>query len=298
MLHTENEILTRINEDLEKRMDRADAYNARLWDAMRYSLMAGGKRIRPVMLVLTGLSLGAEEEDLYPFAEALEMIHTYSLIHDDLPAMDDDDFRRGKLTCHKMFGEAAAILAGDGLLTLAFETMGKAMEAGCRSQGGLMGQAKAMSYMAACAGPSGMVAGQIADLEGEGRRVGLEELTYTEGNKTSRLLMASLVCASFIAGAEEDCVKALMEAGDLLGQAFQIEDDILDVTGDPEKMGKPAGSDARSEKSTFVSLYGLEEAKKKAKLLTQKTVEKLEVLPGSYGQMVRDKALGMVNRTF
>ena len=288
-----------IEQELDLRMHQADRYNRTVWEAMQYSLMAGGKRIRPVLLLWTGLSLGAAEQDLLPFAQSLEMIHTYSLIHDDLPAMDNDDYRRGRLTNHKVYGEAAAILAGDGLLNLAFETMGEAM---CHMAGQVDGShrlqnmAKANAFMARCAGPSGMIAGQIADLASEGRQIDIEELTYIEYNKTSQLLMAALVCGGLLAGADDAIIEKLQKAGGALGKAFQIWDDVLDVEGSLEELGKAPSSDAANEKATFVSCYGLEKAKEEAARLTDEALENLQILPGEYGEAVRRMTADLIKR--
>ena len=288
-----------IEQELDLRMQQADQYNRTVWEAMQYSLMAGGKRIRPVLLLWTGLSLGADEQDLLPFAQSLEMIHTYSLIHDDLPAMDNDDYRRGRLTNHKVYGEAAAILAGDGLLNLAFETMGEAM---CHMAGQVDGShrlqnmAKANAFMARCAGPSGMIAGQIADLASEGRQIDIEELTYIEYNKTSQLLMAALVCGGLLAGADDAIIEKLQKAGGALGKAFQIWDDVLDVEGSLEELGKVPSSDAANEKATFVSCYGLEKAKEEAARLTNEALENLQILPGEYGEAVRRMTADLIKR--
>ena len=293
------QIKEKIEQSLNECMQKADRYNHTVWEAMQYSLMAGGKRIRPVLLLWTGLSLGAPMEDLLPFAQSLEMIHTYSLIHDDLPAMDNDDYRRGRLTNHKVYGEATAILAGDGLLNLAFETMGDAMvkviaqEEGSRR---LQNMTKAFAFMARCAGPSGMIAGQMADLASEGRQIDIEELTYIEYNKTSQLLMAALVCGGRIAGASEDVIQQLEEAGGALGKAFQIWDDVLDVEGSLEELGKAPSSDAANEKATFVSCYGLDKAKEEAAKLTEEALENLKMLPGEYGNAVRQMTADLIKR--
>ncbi len=291
-----------VREELERRLDaamnQADPYDQPLWDAMRYSLMAGGKRIRPVLLMLTGLSLGAKAEDLWPFAMGLEMIHTYSLIHDDLPAMDNDDYRRGRLTSHKVFGEAGAILAGDGLLTLAFETMGRGVtEQLDRGQAEKAARGmRCLSYMAQCAGCKGMVAGQIADLKSEGRSIGLEELTYIEFNKTSRLLMAALKGGAYLAGATDEVLEKMEKAGGWVGQAFQIEDDVLDVEGTLEELGKAPMSDDKAQKATFTSLYGLEKAKETAAHLTEEALQELSCLPGEEGEMVRTLVRSLIGR--
>lgn len=287
-----------IVQGLSEQMEKSDPYNARIWQAMQYSLLAGGKRIRPLMLMQTGLSLGASQADLLPFALSLEMIHTYSLIHDDLPAMDNDDYRRGRLTNHKVYGEGVAILAGDGLLNLAFETMSEAMGQLCGGQASqrLENMTRAFAYMARCAGPSGMIAGQMADLASEGRQIDLDELTYIEFNKTSRLLMAALVCGALLAGADQQIIQQLEKAGGALGKAFQIWDDVLDVEGSLEELGKKPSSDAASQKATFVSCYGLEQAKEKAEVFTKEALENLAVLPGSYGEEVRKLAASLIKR--
>ncbi len=288
-----------IERGLKQRMQKADQYNHTVWEAMQYSLLAGGKRIRPMLMLWTGLSLGADEKDLLPFAQSLEMIHTYSLIHDDLPAMDNDDYRRGRLTNHKVYGEATAILAGDGLLNLAFETMGETMTAVIGQENSsqrLQNMTKAFAFMARCAGPSGMIAGQMADLASEGRQIDIEELTYIEYNKTSQLLMAALVCGGMLAGASENTIRHLEEAGSALGKAFQIWDDVLDVEGSLEELGKAPSSDAANEKATFVSCYGLDKAKEEAARLTETALENLQVLPGEYGEAVRQMTADLIKR--
>ena len=221
-----------------------------------------------------------------PFACALEMIHSSSLIHDDLPAMDDDDYRRGRLTNHKVFGEAAAILAGDGLLNLAYEIMAdtaaKLEEPLDKSRA-----VHAMAYIAQCAGAKGMMAGQIADLESEEKQIEASELTYIEFNKTSRLLMAAIKGGALLAGANEETLSMLEEAAGKIGLAFQIQDDVLDVEGSFEKLGKPLGSDEKSQKATFVSLYGLEEAKTRVRKLSEEASELVSILPGDDGRIVQ-----------
>lgn len=287
-----SEWLPSFEKQLHKYTMKEDLWNHTVWEAMRYSLMAGGKRIRPVIMVLTALSLGAEENAVLPFASALEMIHTYSLIHDDLPAMDNDDYRRGRLTNHKVYGEAAAILAGDGLLNLAYETMIEAL-----AQDPSPGAIKAMQYIAKGAGSSGMIAGQIADMESETRTVGEEGLYYIEHNKTGCLLTSAFVAGGYIAQASEDEISVLEKAGFKMGTAFQIQDDILDIEGTLEELGKAPGSDEQNHKETFVSLYGLEEAKRKSKELSEEAIQLLEMLPGIHGIFVRELVDSMVGRT-
>ena len=285
----------KLEEELKKRITRGEVMDHTLWEAMEYSLLAGGKRIRPMLLMMTGRSLGASDELLMPFACALEMIHTYSLIHDDLPAMDNDDYRRGRLTNHKVYGDAAAILAGDGLLNLAFETMADTVSRQKQPEN-MAKAAAAMSYISACAGPKGMIAGQIADMESENRRLDLSELTYIEFNKTSRLLMAAMKGGALLAGAEKPVVDNLELSDGKTGLAFQIQDDILDVEGTLETLGKMPDSDSKSAKSTFVSLYGLENAKKQVESLTKEALSLLNGLPGDEGQKVRDLVESLSHR--
>lgn len=243
----------------------------RMLEAMAYSLSNGGKRIRPMLALEFCRLCGGEPEKAVPFALALEMIHTYSLIHDDLPCMDDDDMRRGKPSSHKVFGEADALLAGDGLLTLAFETVLSApdMTAEQKSAAGLA--------LAKAAGCSGMIAGQVMDLANEGRKVELDEIAKTDRLKTGELIMAAASMGCIAANADEVKTFAAREYCADIGLAFQIVDDILDVTGSTELLGKPVGSDGENEKSTYVSLLGLERSKELAKELTEKAKAALSV---------------------
>lgn len=226
-----------------------------IFDSMKYSLEAGGKRIRPVLLLETIKMLGGDYSAGIPFACAVEYIHTYSLIHDDLPAMDDDDLRRGKPTNHKVFGEAVAILAGDGLLNSAFEIMsGEILKNNC------IGSLKAMNVIASCSGVNGMIAGQIVDIESEGRAISYEELRYLHSKKTGALIKASVMAGAYISGANEEELKAVERYSENIGLAFQITDDILDITGITSELGKNTGSDLQNDKSTYVSLFGIEKA--------------------------------------
>ncbi|MGM0844305.1 MAG: polyprenyl synthetase family protein [Bacillota bacterium] len=230
-----------------------------LKEAMAYSLKAGGKRIRPLLLFATLHAFKKDPAIGLEAAAALEMIHTYSLIHDDLPSMDDDDLRRGKPTNHKVFGEATAILAGDGLLTYSFEVLSG-------TEGVSPEQIlRLISLLAKSAGPEGMVGGQVADMEGENKSLTVEELQYIHKNKTGRLLAFSVIAAAILADAAESEVKLLEEYAYHIGLAFQIQDDILDVEGREEKMGKRVGSDENKYKSTYPSLLTLEGAKEKLK---------------------------------
>ena len=241
-----------------------------IFDSMKYSLEAGGKRIRPVLLLETIKMMGGNCSAGIPFACAVEYIHTYSLIHDDLPAMDDDDLRRGKPTNHKVFGEAVAILAGDGLLNSAFEIMsGEILKNNC------VGSVKAMNVIASCAGVNGMIAGQIVDIESEGRSISYEELRYLHSKKTGALIKASVMAGAYISGANEEELKAVERYSENIGLAFQITDDILDVTGNTSELGKNTGSDIQNDKSTYVSLFGIEKARLLAQDCLKDAVESL-----------------------
>ncbi|MDF2520619.1 MAG: polyprenyl synthetase family protein [Clostridia bacterium] len=243
-------------------------------EAMNYSLMAGGKRLRPILALMTCELFEGNAEDVLPFACAIEMIHTYSLIHDDLPAMDNDDYRRGKPTSHKIFGEGFAILAGDALLNKAFEVM---LEAVMKNPS--EGRIKAAAYISKASGVEGMIGGQCIDLYYENREADIEILNKMHEKKTGALIKAPLIAGAFIAGAAEDDIIRIEEFGQLIGMAFQISDDILDVEGSLDKLGKNTGSDANNNKSTFVSLYGLD----KSKELAKSTVEQAQNIISLYG---------------
>jgi len=221
----------------------------RLVDAVRYSLFAGGKRLRPALALGAAELVGGDDTPALPAACALEMIHTYSLIHDDLPAMDDDDLRRGRATSHKVFGEGTAILAGDALLTMAFDVAAQAKQVGV------------IHEIAQAAGVAGMVGGQQIDLESEGKGLGLEALRHLHAYKTGALIRVSLRVGAILGGADAVQLNALTAYGEHLGLAFQIADDVLDVAGSEEALGKPVGSDAAKDKSTYPALVGLERAR-------------------------------------
>lgn len=226
-------------------------------ESMIYSLNAGGKRLRPILLFATLHAFGREERLGLDVACALEMIHTYSLIHDDLPSMDDDDLRRGKPTNHKVYGEAVAILAGDGLLTHSFEIIAKSQELSDTLK------ANIIAFLAQAAGPAGMVGGQVADLLGEHKDLNVEELEYIHEHKTGKLLRFAVVAGAIIAGATREQQEYLDQFARHLGLVFQIKDDILDIEGNEEQIGKPVGSDVGKDKSTYPKLLTLEGAKKK-----------------------------------
>lgn len=234
-----------------------------LTESMEYSLMAGGKRLRPVLLMAAADALGADGTKFLKTGCAIEMIHTYSLIHDDLPAMDDDDYRRGKLTNHKVYGAGMATLAGDALLTLAFEVMLRQEGADAETL------LKVVREMSIAAGPDGMVGGQALDMESENKQIDMDTMKLVHMGKTGALFRAAIRSGAILAGATESKLAALTEYADKFGLAFQITDDILDVIGDEAIIGKPVGSDEKNHKSTYVTLTSLDEAKK----LAQETVE-------------------------
>lgn len=235
-------------------------------EGMRYAVLNGGKRIRPVLILMTLDILGKDETLGLPSGAALEMIHSYSLVHDDLPALDNDDYRRGKLTTHKKFGEAEGILIGDSLLTHAFNVLTEKNE-------GVISDKKIVEIVkltSSYAGINGMIGGQTVDVESEGKKIDMETLKYIHKNKTGKLLRLPIEIGCVIGDASKEIREKLEEYADLIGLAFQIKDDILDIEGDFEKLGKPVGSDAELEKSTYPSLIGMEESKK----LLDETLEK------------------------
>jgi geranylgeranyl diphosphate synthase type II len=240
----------------------------RLREAMGYLLLAGGKRLRPLLTIGAAEAVGGDLAAVLPVAVALEMIHTYSLLHDDLPCMDDDDLRRGRPTCHRVFGEALAVLAGDALLTRAFEVASRAAGEAGRA-------ASIVGEIARGAGPAGMVGGQVLDLEGEDRRLTLEEVERMHALKTGALFVASVRAGALCAGAGDEAFGALSAYARALGLAFQVTDDLLDVLGDRRALGKPVGGDAAKGKSTFPALLGVEQSRQRARALVREATEAL-----------------------
>jgi geranylgeranyl diphosphate synthase, type II len=240
-------------------------YPQTIYDAMRYSLLAGGKRLRPILCLASCELIGGTIELAMPTACALEMIHTMSLIHDDLPAMDDDDYRRGKLTNHKVYGEDIAILAGDGLLAYAFEYIATQTH-GVSADRVL----KAIANLAKAVGADGLVGGQVVDLESEGQEISVETLTYIHNHKTGTLLESCVVCGAILAGATDRELEKLSQFARNIGLAFQIIDDILDITATQAELGKTAGKDLQAQKATYPKLWGLEASKLEAdRLVTE-----------------------------
>ena len=260
-----------VEEALVKELGKDKALVPELAASMEYSLTAGGKRLRPILLMAAADAVGAKGTDFIQAACGIEMIHTYSLIHDDLPAMDNDDYRRGKLTNHKVYGEAMAILAGDALLTQAFEVILRQPHVPAEL---LLQVVKEMSV---AAGPNGMVGGQVIDMLSEGKRISMEELRKMHMGKTGALFRAAIRSGAIMARADVKQLEALTTYADCFGLAFQITDDILDVVGDEAVIGKPVGSDERNDKSTYVTLTSLEEARGLAADTVAQAVTALEV---------------------
>jgi len=274
---------------LDRLMPGENAQPPSIHRAMRYSVQAGGKRVRPILCLESARIFAADVTPVLPVACALELIHTYSLIHDDLPALDNDDLRRGKPTCHKKFGEAAAILAGDALLTLAFETLANAAIDPAR-------RVAILSHVAASAGTvNGMVGGQVADLEAEGRVIQPADLEYIHRSKTAALIRASVVSGAIGGGADDEDVARLKRFGETIGWAFQVVDDILDVEESSAALGKTAGKDAAQQKATYPSLYGLEESRQIAKELEARAMAEIEPY-GTLAARLRELAELIVHR--
>jgi geranylgeranyl diphosphate synthase type II len=262
-----------VNRFLDKVWEDRQPRPSHLMEAMRYSVEAGGKRLRPVLSIAASEAVGGSEQDVMPAACALELIHTYSLVHDDLPAMDNDDLRRGKATCHRAFDEATAILAGDALLTLAFEILA---DAGRLDPDRAWQWLEVASVIARAAGCSGMVEGQMLDILSEKRNLSVEELETLQGLKTGALIEASVYTGALLGGGTAPQVASLTAYGRYIGLAFQMADDILNVEGTPEILGKPVGSDEALHKATGPSLMGLEQAKARMKELVEGALKELD----------------------
>ena len=272
-----------IEAGMKEYMPEENGYQRTVFEAVNYSLLAGGKRLRPMFLYEAYRMFGGtDEKAVRPFMMALEMIHTYSLVHDDLPAMDNDEYRRGKLTTHKKFGEAMGIISGDALLNGAFETAFLAFDS--ETEAAQIG--RALKILGHKAGMYGMVGGQVVDVEKDGCFMDEDMLYFVHKNKTSALIEAALMTGAVLAGADEKQAAVMEQCGTDIGLAFQIQDDILDVIGDQEKLGKPVHSDEKNEKTTAVSVYGIDVCRQKVKDYTDRGIEALEALdiPGKEHQ--------------
>ncbi len=258
-----------INEQLTKMYPENQALNTALAQSMNYSLMAGGKRLRPILIMAAADALGVDGEKFLRVATSIEFIHTYSLIHDDLPAMDNDDYRRGKLTNHKVFGEDLAILAGDALLTMAFEIIATDKDIDDKTK------VKLITELSIASGAEGMVGGQVIDMQSENKAIDMATLKKMHAAKTGALFCAAIRMGAILAGANDKQLADLTQYARQFGLAFQITDDILDVTGDEATIGKPVGSDEKNHKSTYVTLGSLESAQKLAKEAVDRAKEAL-----------------------
>ena len=281
---------------LERYLPKKEELASNLYSAMQHSLFAGGKRIRPILSIASFEAAGGKGERILSFACALEMIHTYSLIHDDLPAIDNDDYRRGKPTCHKVFGEAVALLAGDGLLTEAFRLMTHS-HATERSPGDEALLLDLISEVAQAAGVSGMVGGQVVDIESEGKPVDLPTVQYIHTHKTGAMILASVRVGARLGGAKETLLKALTRYGESLGLSFQIADDILNVEGKAALMGKQTGTDLFKRKATYPSVLGVEESKIRSKELVEMAIDALKQL-GPEADPLREIARFIIAREY
>ena len=286
-----NEYADIINAYLEKALPQCDFGEAVVHEAMNYSLSIGGKRIRPVLVLEFCRVCGGNIEDALCLAAALEMVHTYSLIHDDLPCMDNDDMRRGMPSCHIKYGYEYALLAGDGLLTQAFGVIADSEFAKKNPALAI----KAVAALSSLAGANGMIGGQVIDLKNENRKAGLETISKMDELKTGALIKCAALFGCIAAGADEEKIKAATEYATKIGQAFQIVDDILDVTGDEKNLGKPIGSDKESGKSTYYTLLGLEKAQEYADRLTDEATRALEIF-GKESEFLKELAFMLAKR--
>ena len=261
-----------VDRALENYLPEMTGPKEELYKAMRYSLFAGGKRLRPILCIASAEAVGGSYEDVIPVACAFEMIHTYSLIHDDLPAMDDDELRRGKPTNHVVFGEAMAVLAGDGLLTEAFRVMA---DPRLLEKAGSEKFRKVIEMVASASGAGGMVAGQALDIRAEGKKIDTSLMEIIHENKTGALLRASVTTGAILGGGSEKAIESLDSYGKNIGLAFQISDDILDIEGDTKEMGKQAGADIERGKNTYPSIYGMEKSKIMLKEIIDNAIDML-----------------------
>jgi len=278
---------------LDAALPREDAWPATIHEAVRYSVFAGGKRIRPLLVLAAGEAVGGVREELLPLACAVEMIHTYSLVHDDLPAMDDDDLRRGRPTSHKVYGEAIAILAGDALLTRAFHVMAELPEGW--DEWRLRRRIAATALLGEACGTSGLIGGQVEDLESEGRAVAPDELERLHRAKTGALLGACVRGGAVLGGAGASDLARLADYAAAIGLAFQVMDDVLDATEDAARLGKTAGKDSAARKATYLSVHGLESSRAQAGRLLEQALHAVEPL-GSRGLLLAGLARSIVDR--
>jgi len=286
--------ISHIEEILDYYLPKPEGFQKTVLKAMNTTVKAGGKRLRPMLMEETYKMFGGKGKVIEPFMAAIEMIHTYSLIHDDLPALDNDDYRRGQKTCHIVYGEDMAILAGDALLNYAFETASAAF---ALEDADLPKVAEAIRILARKPGIYGMIGGQVADVELQGTALTMEQIMFIHHNKTSALIEACMMIGAVLAGVSQEDVKAMEECGRKIGLAFQIQDDILDITGQQEVIGKPVGSDEKNQKTTYVSIKGLEQARKDVERISLEAVEILRTYDTSDGYLT-GLAEYLIHRTY
>ncbi len=286
---------------IKKYLPEEAGFQKTIFEAMNYSILAGGKRLRPLMMKEAFEMLGGRGVIIEPFMAALEMIHTYSLIHDDLPCMDDDEYRRGRKTTHVIYGEGMAVLAGDGMLNLAYETAVKAFD--LLDENDLEGYkrvAKALQILGVKAGIYGMVGGQVVDVESEEKDMAIsaDMLLFIHKNKTAALIEAALMIGAVLAGADEEIVNRMELCAGNIGIAFQIQDDILDVTGTMEELGKPIGSDEKNNKQTYITIFGMDKAKEDVARLSADAVKLIEACEqNNSGEFLKELVISLINRT-
>lgn len=285
------DMVNQINDKLQYHLPTENTPQKTVVEAMRYSIDAGGKRLRPLLALSVTKMLGEDYTEVIPFAIAIEYIHTYSLIHDDLPCMDDDDLRRGKPTNHKVFGEATAVLAGDALLNRAYEIMIDASLEGKNKENAL----RTMEYIAKAASYNGMIGGQIIDIESENKKVSIDTLKNMHNLKTGAIISASILTPAILFNADDIKQTALKKYAENLGLAFQIKDDLLDVLGDERDLGKKIGSDMTNGKTTYVSLLGIDESKEILASLTKEAIASLNVF-GDKASFLKEFALYLLKR--
>ena len=289
-----NDMKTLVDGALERYIPSINSYPPDIFNSIRYSLFAGGKRLRPILLMASAETIGSKREEVLPFACAIEMIHTYTLIHDDLPALDNDDFRRGKPTNHKEFGEAIAILTGDALLTMAFEIMSDTRSMPHLNPPLIL---RAINEVARGVGPSGTIGGQVVDIESTGKEVDIPTLEYIHTHKTGEMILAAVRGGAILSNCQEDELNALTRYGENIGLAFQVMDDILDVEGESEVIGKTAGSDEKMKKVTYPSIFGIAESKKIASRLIDISIKSLEMF-GERAEVLKDISEYIIARRF
>lgn len=287
-----NEKVNQVDECLKNIIEIKNNPQKLIYESMIYSLMSGGKRLRPILMLGTFEIFEDNDEIILPFACAMEMIHTYSLIHDDLPAMDNDDYRRGRLSNHKMYDEATAILAGDALLNKAFEI---GFESIMKHNLDVKRAVRALSIIGKSSGAEGMIGGQVVDIHGNEKIKTIEDLKYMYSLKTGAIIKSSILAGAVLGGATEREIEALEIYADKIGIAFQIEDDILDVEGTQDKIGKPIGSDKANDKITYLSFVEIEKAKKHVEMFTQEAIESLQIF-GEKSQKLIKLAKYLTNR--